>query len=128
MAGLAPKPRATSETAAAHPAFAKHILRTPLFLGPHPQVSVQATLQLVRAGCHPLELQGIAHHLPRLQTALSALLASAHRAFGSATAWSGEVIPKDKGPQAVLLSWLLRLLPLAEPEGWPGSPLGLLPG
>lgn len=35
---------------------------------------------------------------------------------------------KDKAPQTVLLGWLLRLLPLLKPEGWPGQPLDLLPG
>jgi hypothetical protein len=85
-------------------------------------------LQLVRSGRHPLDLQGVAHLLPRVQSALGALLAQCHRTFGSATTWSGEAVAKDKAPQAVLLGWLLRLLPLLRPEGWPGRPLELLPG
>lgn len=92
------------------------------------QVSPQSALALVRAGRHPLEQQGIAHLLPRLQAALAGVLSSCHRAFGGAMAWSGEAVPKDKAPQAVLLGWLLRLLPLLEPGGWGGAPLELLPG
>ncbi len=92
------------------------------------QVSPQTALQLVRAGRHPLELQGIEHLLPRLQSALSSLLATSHRSFAAATSWSGEAVPREKAPQAAVLGWVLRLLPLLGPEGWGGAPLGLLPG
>jgi hypothetical protein len=101
---------------------------TPLCPPAAAQVSPQAALQLIRAGRHPLELQGVAHHLPRLQALLSGLLSASHRTFGTATTWSGEALPKDRGPQAALLGWLLRLLPLLEPAGWPGQPLDSLPG
>ncbi|KAI8469209.1 MAG: cell morphogenesis central region-domain-containing protein [Monoraphidium minutum] len=92
------------------------------------QVSLQAALQLVRSGRHPFDLQGIPGLLPRVQSTLAALLGQCHSALGSATAWSGEAVPKDRAPTAALLGWLLRLLPLLRPEGWPGQPLDLLPG
>jgi hypothetical protein len=92
-----------------------------------PQVSLSAALHLVRSGQHPLELQGLIPLLPKLHAALAPLLASSHRAFSSATAWSGEAAAKDRAPQAMLLVCLIRLLPLLRPEGWPAARLDLLP-
>lgn len=92
------------------------------------QVSLPAVLQLIRSGRHPFDLQGVPFLLPKVQSSLAGLLSQCHRTFGSATSWSGEAVPKDKAPQAVLLGWLLRLLPLLKPESWPGQPLDLLPG
>ena len=92
------------------------------------QAPMPVALALVRAGRHPLALQGAAHLLPRLQGALAALLSACHRACGGAVGWVAEApaAAKDRGAHAVLLVWVLRLLPLLEPGGWAPPPLDLL--
>lgn len=76
-------------------------------------------LDLIRSGQHPLELQGVAHVLPRVQQQLAVLLAAHHRAFGSLLSINGDAVaPKDKAAQLGLFSWVIKLLPYLRPEQW----------
>lgn len=92
------------------------------------QLPPSQALDLIRAGQHPFELQGIGHLLPRTQALLAGLLAAQHRVFGAALSFSGEGVPRDKQGALAVFSGAVRLVPYLRPEGWPGlRPLDLLP-
>ncbi|KAG2450803.1 hypothetical protein HYH02_004640 [Chlamydomonas schloesseri] len=89
-----------------------------------------AAIDLLRRGVQPLEVLGVAAHLPRINAALGKLLESWHPAYGSYVQYGG-VDPawKEKAGGLPLLVALVRLLPYLKPDTWSTRvrPLDVLP-